>query len=202
METIDCRGLSCPLPVVKTKKVLEDLKEGSIVTIVDNQMARENIKSLANKLNTTYEVEEKAGDFYITITKKQEPPEEDKGIDQSPNKNPGVEDNLVILIGNDKMGVGEEELGNILIKGYLYALTEVEPRPNKLIFVNNGVKLNCKGSDSIESIQRLEDLGVEILTCGTCLDYYDLKKDLQVGSISNMYTIVEALNQATNTIVL
>ena len=144
METIDCRGLSCPLPVVKTKKVLEDLKEGSIVTIVDNQMARENIKSLANKLNTTYEVEEKAGDFYITITKKQEPPEEDKGIDQSPKKNPWVEDNLVILIGNDKMGVGEEELGNILIKGYLYALTEVEPRPNKLIFVNNGVKLNCK----------------------------------------------------------
>lgn len=193
---IDCRGLDCPQPVINTKKALDNLKEGTIVTIVDNEVAKENVRKLANKLNAITVIQEKSGEFHISITKGQVHINEETIVKHSGN------DELVILIGNDKMGVGAEELGDILIKGYLYTLTEVDPKPNKLIFINNGVKLNCKVSNSIENIKRLEEMGVEILSCGTCLDYYGLKDELQVGSISNMYTIAEALNQASKTVVL
>lgn len=198
METrIDCRGLACPQPVINTKKALDDLKEGTIVTIVDNEVAKENVSKLAQKLNAVTKIQERSGEFYISISKGQA----NKNEEELMIKPSGVGE-LVIIIGNDKMGVGEEELGDILIKGYLYSLTEVDPKPNKVIFINNGVKLNCKGSKSIENIRKLEKMGVEILSCGTCLDYYGLKEELQVGSISNMYTIVEALNQAAKTVVL
>jgi selenium metabolism protein YedF len=193
---IDCRGLDCPQPVINTKKALDNLKEGTIVTIVDNEVAKENVRKLANKLNAITEIQEKSGEFHISITKGQVHKNQE-AIDKHPGNG-----ELVILIGNDKMGVGANELGDVLIKGYLYTLTEVDPKPNKLIFINNGVKLNCKGSNSIENIKKLEEMGVEILSCGTCLDYYGLKDELQVGSISNMYTIAESLNQASKTVVL
>ena len=108
----------------------------------------------------------------------------------------------VILIGRDRMGGGSDELGRILINSYLYSLTETQPRPDQLIFVNSGVKLACSGSKSLENIKKLEELGVEVLSCGTCLDFFELKEDLQVGGVTNMYTIVEALNGAGKTIVL
>lgn len=196
---IDCRGLNCPQPVINTKKALDEMKAGSIITIVDNEVAKENVKKLAQKMNTLVDVEEKDGNYYITLTKGEE------GVQPIENIQPVVQKGngeFVILIGNDKMGTGEEELGNILIKGYLYTMTEVEPRPDKLIFVNNGVKLACIGSPSIEHLKRLEEMGVEIMSCGTCLDYYHLKEQLQVGNISNMYTIVESLHEAGKSIVL
>lgn len=190
-KEIDCRGLNCPEPVINTKKALKEIGQGMIVTIVDNEVAKENVRKFAQKMNMKTEIENKEGEFYITITKGSRNPQE-----QASNGK------FVILITNDKIGTGADELGEVLMKSYLYTLTEVEPRPKKLIFINNGVKLNCKGSDSIESIQKLEELGVEVLSCGTCLDYYGLKEELQVGCVSNMYTIVESLHEASKTITL
>lgn len=197
-KEVDCRGLNCPQPVINTKKALEGIGEGTIVTIVDNEVAKENVRKLAQKMNAEVEIENKEGEFYITITKGSHDQQA-----EVPKPQEQVSDGeFVILISNDKMGTGANKLGEILMKSYLYTLTEVEPRPKKLIFVNNGVKLNCEGSDSIENIQTLEKLGVEILSCGTCLDYYGLKDKLQVGSITNMYTIVESLHEASKTITL
>ncbi|SJZ89844.1 sulfurtransferase-like selenium metabolism protein YedF [Garciella nitratireducens] len=197
IKKVDCRGLNCPQPVIHTKKALEEMTQGSIVTIVDNEVAKENVKKFAQKMNAKVEIEEKEGIFYLTITKENGKTSQSSII--FPEKSEHGE--FIILIGNDKIGEGSEELGSILMKSYLYTLTEVEPRPDKIIFMNSGVKLTCSSS-SLENIKKLEELGVEILSCGTCLDYYGLKQELQVGKISNMYTIVEALNEARKSIVL
>lgn len=198
IKKIDCRGLNCPEPVINTKKVLDEMTEGTVVTIVDNEVAKENVRKLAKKINAKVEIEEKGGEFYLTITKRRGEQAQEKVQPVQEGRN----GEFVILIGNDKIGTGSEELGEILMKSYLYTLTEVEPRPDKLIFVNNGVKINCTDSAFLENMKKLEGLGVEILSCGTCLDYYGLKDQLQVGSISNMYAIVEALNEASKSIIL
>lgn len=196
-KEIDCRGLNCPQPVINTKKALDNLEKGTITIIVDNEVAKENVKKFAQKTNTFKKIEEKDGHFYITLAKGESVQKEQV---QSRKIDSNAKEEVVVLIGNDKLGTGAEELGEILMKGYLYSLTEVDPLPSKLIFINKGVTLTSTGSPAIESIKSLEENGVEVISCGTCLDYYGLKDKLQVGEISNMYTIVEALNTASNTI--
>ncbi|SHH32790.1 sulfurtransferase-like selenium metabolism protein YedF [Clostridium grantii] len=109
-------------------------------------------------------------------------------------------DNLVISITDDVLGGGDMELGKTLMKSYIYALTEVDPKPNTIIFINKGVFLATENSPVLESLKTLEDQGVEILSCGTCLNFYELKEKLMAGTVSNMYTIVEKLNKARNSI--
>ena len=109
-------------------------------------------------------------------------------------------ENVVISISNDLMGNGDEELGRVLINGFIYSLTEVEPYPRSIIFFNNGVKLTCEGSKALQNLIHLEQAGVEIISCGTCLDYFELKDKLKVGQISNMYTITETLKNADRVI--
>ena len=102
-----------------------------------------------------------------------------------------IQDDYVVLVSRDTFGEGLEELGRVLLKNYLYTLTEIENLPKAILFVNGGVKLTTEGASSIETIKELEDMGVEILSCGTCLDYYKLKDKLKVGKVTNMYEIVE-----------
>jgi selenium metabolism protein YedF len=131
MLKIDCRGLKCPEPVIKTKKALEEINEGIVVSIVDNLTAKENVSRLASNLNLPYDIEEKEGCFYISINKSKE--EGQKGDNNN--------DDIVIVITNDKLGSGNDELGKVLMKSYLYALTEVSPMPKVLIFLNGGVRI-------------------------------------------------------------
>jgi len=188
-KIIDCRGLECPKPVILAKKELERLDMGEVTIIVDNDAAKENLQKLAGSLKLTSKVQEKEGFYYITI---------EKSNNSSINKS--HDSNLVILISSDKMGTGDEKLGTALMKSYFYALSECDILPKTLMFVNSGVKLTSEGSEVIENIEKLRDKGVEILSCGTCLDFYNLKEKLLIGSITNMYTIVEKMNNATNTI--
>lgn len=95
------------------------------------------------------------------------------------------------------MGRGEEELGRILIRAFLHTLTEVSDRPDKMIFFNAGVKLTVGGSEVLEDLHALKNKGVEILICGTCLDYFGLKDKIAVGQVSNMYTIAETMLAAS-----
>lgn len=196
-KEVDARGMSCPMPLIKTKKALESLTEGSVRTIVDNETAKENISKFANSMAYRFTVSENQGDFYIDIFKELKY-REIKMMDLEMDPLPKAD--LVIMISKDYMGEGSEELGRILMKGYLYTLTEVVPLPKTLIFVNSGVNLTCAGSESLTNLRKLEENGVEILSCGTCLDYFKLKSMLMVGGVSNMYTIVEHLNKARNTI--
>lgn len=190
---VDARGMTCPKPVIETKKAMEKLNEGRITTVVDNEIAKENVTKLAKSLNCSVDISEVNGDFYVNIY---------KGImdkDYMPEKTPDTKD-LVIFIGKDIMGDGSEELGKILIKGYFYTLTESKPYPKAILFVNSGVNLTTEGSEVLEHIRKLESEGVEILSCGTCLDYFNIKNKLAVGGVTNMYTIVETMNGAKNTI--
>lgn len=198
-KEIDLRGKQCPIPVIQTKKALESSKEGSVISIVDNDVAKENIRKLAKSMNLKAEIKEAKGDFYIEIYK-----EGDLQISEGlsfPSKETKGED-LVILITTDALGQGERELGEVLMKGYLYTLTEATKTPKRLMFLNGGVKLTVEGSLVIDHLRKLEEKGVEIISCGACLDYYKVKNQLLVGGVGNMYDIVEKSNAAAKTITL
>ncbi len=194
---IDARGLVCPKPVIETKKALDGLNEGNIITLVDNQVAKDNVSKLAKSLNLHFSVTEANGDYEISIFKGAYAQSTEDMVQKRPDLS-----NLVIIVGKDTMGEGERELGEILMKSYFYALSEAEPYPKAIIFINSGVKLTTMNLQVIEYLKKLHEMGTEILSCGTCLDYYGLKDMLQIGEISNMYTIVEFMNEANNTITL
>ena len=195
---IDARGENCPKPFIMTKKALDDGEIGDIITIVDNEIAKENVCKLADSLDLEYNVEEKDEDFYISIQKSGC---SDIKAEVKNDKKSNLNDN-VVLFTKDKMGHGNDELGRVLIKGYIYTLTELEEKPKTLLFLNSGILLTTGDSETISDLKKLEDMGVEILSCGTCLDYYHLQNDLKVGSIANMYLIADAMNDAKNTITL
>ena len=115
------------------------------------------------------------------------------------SNNPGAS-NTVIAIGSNCMGSGDDNLGATLMKGYIYAVSQQEELPKTILFYNGGAKLTTEGSLSLEDLKAIEEQGVQILTCGTCLNYYGLSEKLSVGSVTNMYTIVETLAQATKVI--
>lgn len=185
MKEIDARGLVCPQPVILTKKALEEISEGEVVAIVDNITAKENVSRLAANLNYEYEVSDDSGCHYIKIKKP-------AGAHKAAEK----EESIVIVITTDKLGQGAEELGKVLMKSYTYALTETDPLPKAVLFLNSGVKLTSEGSEVLENIKKLEAAGVEIVSCGTCLDFYQLKEKLQTGIVGNMYSIIEKMNAA------
>jgi selenium metabolism protein YedF len=189
---IDCTGLKCPQPVINTKKYFDSLENGAAEVIVDNEVAKNNVSKFAESCGFKYEVKEEQGIYYITVNKDATNCE----IVQL------AEENLVILVTTDKLGEGNDDLGALLMKSYLYALSEADKIPKDLIFLNAGVKLTTEGSESLDSIKKLSEKGVNVFSCGTCLDFYNLKEKLQVGEISNMYTIVEKTNGASNTIKL
>lgn len=190
---VDARGLACPQPVIKTKKELDNIETGVIVTIVDNEIAKENVIKLGKSMN--YDVTHNKSDdlFYIEIKKG----EGDIVIREESKNNI---DERTIYISSDKMGQGNDELGKVLIKGFIYTLTEVKPYPKHIIFVNSGVKLTTINEDTVENLKLLEENGVNIISCGTCLDYYGVKDNLAVGSITNMYNIVDIFTNTPNTI--
>lgn len=193
MNKIDCSGLACPKPVIMTKKELESMESGELEVIVDNEVAKENVSKLVKSMGLDFNITQEDKLFHILIKK------------EASNCLCKVEDNekdLVILIGSDKFGVGDDKLGSALIKSYLFALTEAQVKPKTMLFINSGAKLTIEGSEVLESIKALEDSGVEILVCGTCLDFYGIKDKLAVGSVTNMYTIVEKMNSASNAIKL
>lgn len=194
---IDARGLACPKPVIETKKALEQIPEGNIITLVDNVIARENVSKLAKSMKLHFTVEEAEGEYQISIFKGEVLTMQEENLQKRPDLS-----NTVIVITTDVLGEGERELGKILMKGYLYALASYEPYPKAIIFINSGVNLAIEGASGLEQLKLLESYGTEILSCGTCLDYYNLKSLLAVGEVSNMYTIVEYMAEANNTIKL
>ncbi len=190
--TIDARGLTCPQPVVLTKKALEEADE--VTTIVDNETAKANVTRLAVSQGCQVSVEEKEEGIYLHLTKTAT-----KLKDSPGNLVSGA---TLVLIASNSLGRGDESLGNILMRSFIYTLSEVTPKPDRIIFINSGVKLVTKGSEVIDDLHALEDDGVEVLACGTCLGYYNLKEAVEVGHVSNMYDIASALLQAGKVIAI
>ena len=192
--TIDARGKACPQPVVLSLHAMADLKEGEPLEVwVDNDAAVENLKRMAAQKGRAATVQQEADYWRVLIGDgAQDAPQSAT----QPNCCTVMGADAVVAIGSDTMGRGSEELGHTLLKGFLYALAQLETPPRTLLFFNGGAKLTVEGSQSLEDLRELESRGTEILTCGTCLDYYGLKEKLAVGSVTNMYRIAEILTQA------
>lgn len=103
---------------------------------------------------------------------------------------------MVAVISSNQMGQGDEALGKLLMKGFVYALTQQDVLPETVLLYNSGAFLSCEGSENLEDLKNLEAQGTEILTCGTCLNHYGLGDKLKVGSVTNMYDIVERMTGA------
>jgi selenium metabolism protein YedF len=192
-KIVDCRGLSCPQPVIETKRALG--KGNGVTVIVDNPTARDNVARFGKSQGGTVAINEKKDGIYITIERARSSAQRKKVPDTKKTSTGPV----VVVIPSDQMGRGEEELGCVLIRAFLHTLTESE-RPDTMIFFNTGVKLTVGGAEVVEDLQTLEQEGVQILICGTCLDYFGLKDKIAVGRISNMYAIAETMFAASRLI--
>ncbi|MBQ0038493.1 MAG: sulfurtransferase-like selenium metabolism protein YedF [Clostridiales bacterium] len=194
-KALDARGMACPMPVVKATQALAGMTEGVLEVRVDNAVAVENLKRMADQKGLRVEAKQ-AGekDFVVTISVSgpvEAGTEEIECVSCAP-----ADGNFVVAVDTDIMGRGSEELGKTLMKGFLFALSQLEVLPKTVLFYNGGARLTVEGSDSLEDLKNMAAQGVEILTCGTCLNYYGLTEKLAVGSVTNMYTIVEKLAQA------
>ena len=191
--TINAMGKQCPIPVVLAKKALEGMTvPGTLEVLVDNEAAVQNLSKLAASCQLPVRAEKTAeGQFTVTmeVSAPVQPAEETACA-------PDARGDFVVEIGSNRMGDGDEALGRTLMKGFLYAVSQLPVLPKTILFFNTGAYLTCTGSDSLEDLKFMEAQGVEIRTCGTCLDYYKLKETLAVGSVTNMYAIVETLAAA------
>ncbi len=193
-QTVDARGEACPLPVVKAKKALSSIPEGSVEVLVDNETAVHNLEALAKTMKAEAKSEQRGdAEYAVTITKKASAAAE--GATCAAVAAPANRD-VVAVISSPVMGTGDDELGATLMKGFIFALTQLDTLPTCVLFYNGGVKWSCKGSPALDDLKKLEEAGVQLLSCGTCLNHYGLTDDLAVGDVTNMYVIVDTQAQA------
>jgi selenium metabolism protein YedF len=199
-KTVDARGLACPHPVVLAKQAIETNEK--IKVIVDNETALENVTRLGTKLGCDIKAEKKKDNTYeIKLTRKEKVTGKKEEFVPSCSTTPATSAPLVIVISSDKMGRGSDELGYVLIRAFLHTVTEQAQKPDVMIFYNTGVKLTVHGSEVLEDLKQLESAGVQLLACGTCLNYFEIKDKLAAGTVSNMYDIVETMSSAGRLIV-
>ena len=192
----NAKGMACPLPVVQTKKLLAEYDV--VETTVDNFVATENLTKLAEQLNYDIDVKKISDEEYI-VTISNSVTDKGNSVKEVTEEKTQVikaqDDSYIVVVNKQIMGHGSEELGKKLMKAFLYTLTEQEVLPKKIIFYNGGVLLADKNqSHVLEELKVLQENGVEIMSCGACIDYY--KVDLAIGSTSNMYFIVEEMRAA------
>jgi selenium metabolism protein YedF len=189
-KIVDARGQLCPMPIIMTKKALKEIETGVIETLIDSEISKENLEKMAKETGLSFVTTEDNGLYHVKITKEK----------TSMLKETSENEKTIVVIASDRMGEGSEELGKILMKGFIYTLTEMEEVPSTVLFYNSGAKITVTGSESLEDIEVLMERGSEILTCGTCLNYYGIQDQLAIGEISNMYTIIERQKNATKVI--
>jgi len=184
MLEIDCRGKACPQPVIMTKDALAKMKEGELTIIVDNLSSSDNVKRFAQNQGCSVDVEKRGQDFYLHIQKVNL---NDEG------KSSQKKEKVVVYINSHLLGIGDEALGSFLMKAFLKTLLDLERKPDLLILINSGVQLASEDSKVLETLKALSEKGVEIVSCGTCIDFYGLKDKMGVGAVSNMYDIIQSL---------
>ena len=189
-KIVDARGLACPQPVILTKKALAEAGQEPVTTIVDSPTAEANVSRMAHKAGWRVAAETQDDGTYLHLSREGATPET-LPVGQAealPATGP-----LVVYVNADRMGRGVDELGGILIRAFLHTLNKVAPLPDTLVFVNTGAKLVTEGSPVLDDLQTLAAQGVDILACGTCLNYLELTDQVAVGTVSNMYDIAETL---------
>ena len=200
-KIIDCKGMACPLPVVNAKKAVEVLRAGDVLTVlVDNEIAVQNLTRFAEHKGFGVSAEKKQDGEYAVLmdishaAAKTAEDEEVACVVDSRKKG------MLVVLSANVMGSGDAKLGASLMKAFVFALTKQDQLPDTILCYNTGAYLTCEGADTLEDLKLLESEGVTILTCGTCLDFYGLKEKLAVGNITNMYDIVERMENAAQII--
>ena len=200
---IDARGLACPLPVINAKKAAEEFKEaGTLTVLVDNEIALQNLQKFAaqkgfasagtRKAEKEYEITIRVSQGSAGTAGREQPAESQPAVCSPDARQKG----LVVALSASVMGSGDDKLGRALMKAFIFALTKQDILPETVLCYNSGAFLTCEDSESLEDFRTLEAEGVNILTCGTCLDFYGLKEKLAAGSVTNMYEIAGILEQA------
>ena len=182
MKKIDARGLECPKPVILIKKALEEADQASIV--VDNQVARDNVKRFGENNSCQVVIIENNEGIELQLR---------KNIADIDVNNTQIIEEVAVLIKSNEFGQGDPKLGAILMKSFLVSLLESNKKIKTLIFMNKGVYLTTDNLEAIEILKEIEKKGASIFSCGNCLDFYELKAELKVGQITNMYSSVDAL---------
>ncbi len=195
---VDARGLACPQPVVLARKALLGAGAGGVRVLVDNQVSVENIGRMARSQGWEVSVEGQGAQTEMLLRRVEGPSREGAAspVPQAAPAPPVAKARVVVLFSSDLFGMGDETLGRVLMRSFVKTLAEVEPLPSKMIFVNSGVRLTTEGSELLDDLAALADSGVEIVSCGTCLDYYKLMGALRVGTVTNMHDIASSLSAA------
>ena len=199
-KTVNAMGDVCPVPLVKAKNAIAELAgSGKVEVLVDNEIAVQNLEKMAQQKGYGFLVKEKKQkEEHVEVTVSETEPAETE--EKPVCLVPAAKKTKLVVLSADHMGEGAEELGKILMKSFLYALTQQDELPDTILCYNGGAKLTCEGSESLEDLKDLAARGVEILTCGTCLNFYGITEKLQVGSVTNMYDIVERMSSADRVI--
>lgn len=204
MIKVDAMGDTCPIPVVKTKNAIKGLNGGGeVMTLVDNEIAVQNLTKMANQKGYGVKSQKLGeGQYEVIMTISADgassiaEPTESSGEEETVCYPDTRKKNTIVVLSSTTMGNGDDELGAILMKGFIYALSQQEELPSTILLYNGGAKISCEESPSLEDLKSLEAQGVEILTCGTCLNHYGLSEKLKVGEVTNMYVITEKMTQA------
>ena len=199
-KIIDCRGLACPLPVVNAKNASEELHAGDVLTVlVDNEIAVQNLTRFAEHKGFSVSAQKKDEKEYAVVMQV-------AGATAANAEEPiacvvdSRRKGMLVVLSANTMGTGDAKLGTALMKAFVFALTKQDHLPETILCYNTGAYLTCEGADTLEDMKLLESEGVTILTCGTCLDFYGLKEKLAVGGVTNMYDIVERMENAARII--
>ncbi len=193
MILVEAEGLACPFPVIETKKALRKSGSEDVVVRVDNEAAVGNLKRLADSMQRKYSVNElSASVFEVTI--KGETAAAAEPLKDAAPVFVETDTEYIVQISNRLMGAGNDELGAVLMKSFIYSLSEQDRLPLAIVFYNTGVELTCEGSPVLEDLKTLAGTGVSILSCGLCLDFLGLKEKLAIGEITNMYRIAELIH--------
>jgi selenium metabolism protein YedF len=190
-ELVDAKGLACPEPVVLTKKALDSCDE--VTVLVDNTTALENVKRLASVSGCAVEVTDDSDGVFRIHIKKPEGPSPECATSPAPQSAQGP---TVFVIPSNVMGYGNDELGALLMKAFIHTTIDLEHRPDIMILYNTGVKLTASDSGVVDDLKALEEKGVRILVCGTCVNFFELSGKIGAGTLSNMYDIASALSTA------
>jgi selenium metabolism protein YedF len=202
MQTVDTKGQACPAPIIATRKALREAHDGeTIVVLTDNQTSLTNLTRFLKDNKVRFLVDGANGDWTITITGK------DNDVEMTdaeaycavdiPHFSMG---DFVIAFTSDKMGEGSEELGHLLLTNFIKAVKDLDELPSKMVFYNKGVELGKDDSPVIDLLRELEKMGVKLYLCATCAKYYSIEEKISIGSLSNMFEIVQIMASAGNVI--
>ena len=203
MKTVDTRGLTCPAPLIKTRQGLnEAAPDETVQIIIDNRTSLGNVRRYLSDNKLSFTVKEEGEIAVVTVTRGEKPelsPNETQYCETAAPASGGRR-NTVVAITSERMGMGDDELGTRLMISFFRTLVMLEPAPTSVVFYNAGVKMALDDSPVLGHIKELTEKGTGIYLCTTCINHFGIKDRLPVGSFSDMYQILNILNDADHII--